>query len=54
VRGRLGLVHHVRAGDTLAGIAKRYHVSVRALRQWNHVGDILHVGQKIYIRKDIF
>jgi membrane-bound lytic murein transglycosylase D len=54
VRGRLGLVHHVRAGDTLAGIAKRYHVSVRALRQWNHVGEILHVGQKIYIRKDIF
>jgi len=51
VRGILGVVHRVKPGDTLTGIAKRYRVSVQDLKRWNRVGDTLHVGQKIYIRK---
>lgn len=51
VQGTLGLVHRVKAGDTLSSVARRYHVSVAALKRWNHVGNILHIGQRIYIRK---
>jgi membrane-bound lytic murein transglycosylase D len=51
VRGTLGVVHHVRRGDTLSSIAKRYQVSVQNLQRWNRVGPVLHIGQKIYIRK---
>ena len=53
-QGTLGIVHRVKPGDTLSGIAKRYHVTVPALKHWNHVGDTLHAGQKIYIRKAVF
>ncbi|MFN2646914.1 MAG: transglycosylase SLT domain-containing protein [Burkholderiales bacterium] len=53
VRGRLGIVHRVRTGDTLWTIAKRYGVSVRLLKQWNRTGSVLHVGQKIYVRKNL-
>jgi membrane-bound lytic murein transglycosylase D len=54
VQGTVGIVHRVRSGDTLSGIARRYHVTVAALKRWNRVGDILHIGQKIYIRKHVF
>ncbi|HZD20300.1 MAG TPA: transglycosylase SLT domain-containing protein [Burkholderiales bacterium] len=53
VRGRLGLVHRVKAGDTLWTIAKRYRVSVANLKRWNRTPTVLYVGQKIYIRKNI-
>jgi len=53
-QGTLGIVHRVKPGDTLSGIARRYHVTVAALKHWNHVGDTLHMGQKIYIRKAVF
>ncbi len=53
VSGRVGIVHHVRKGDTLWSIARRYQVSVAALKRWNRVGRELHVGQKIYIRKNL-
>ncbi|HET7197207.1 MAG TPA: transglycosylase SLT domain-containing protein, partial [Burkholderiales bacterium] len=52
-RGGVGFVHRVRRGDTLSSIAARYHVTVGALKHWNRVGSILHVGQKIYIRKQV-
>jgi membrane-bound lytic murein transglycosylase D len=54
VQGTLGVVHRVKPGDTLGGIAKRYRVTVAALKRWNRVGSTLHVGQKIYIRKQVF
>ena len=54
VQGTLGIVHRVKRGDTMSGIAKRYHVTVAALKRWNRVSDVLHVGQKIYIRKQVF
>jgi membrane-bound lytic murein transglycosylase D len=53
VRGTVGIVHRVKAGDTLGGIARRYHVSVPQLKQWNRVGEGLRIGQKIYVRKDL-
>lgn len=52
-RGRTAIVHRVKSGDTLTRIADRYGVSVRSLRNWNRVGSVLHIGQKIYIRKSL-
>jgi membrane-bound lytic murein transglycosylase D len=54
VQGTLGVVHRVKPGDTLSSIARRYHVTVAALKHWNRVGNVLHVGQKIYIRKQVY
>ncbi|MEI7038131.1 LysM peptidoglycan-binding domain-containing protein [Fulvimonas yonginensis] len=40
----------VRAGDTLSRIARRYHVRVAELKQWNHLrGDAIHAGQKLAV-----
>ena len=45
------VVHRVRRGDTLSGIARRYNVMVRQLTKWNFIGadDILRLGQKLKI-----
>jgi len=45
------LVHIVRSGDTLSGIARRYGVLVKQLAEWNllHTGDILRLGQRLKI-----
>ena len=43
-------VYKVRSGDTLSHIARKYHVSVKQLMNWNHMrSDRLSIGQKIYI-----
>lgn len=43
-------IHHkVRRGETLSGIARRYHVSVARLRQWNGPLKIISVGQTIAV-----
>jgi membrane-bound lytic murein transglycosylase D len=52
--GAVRAVHRVKRGETLSSIARRYHVSVAALKRWNHVGKFLQVGQKIYIRTRSF
>ena len=54
VQGTVGIVHRVRNGDSLYSIARRYHVTVASLKRWNHLGPVLHVGQRIYIRKQVF
>lgn len=43
--------HRVRRGDTLSGIAKRYHTTVLAVMQLNHMRNTksLHVGQKLVV-----
>lgn len=42
--------HHVRSGDTLGGIAKRYGVSIAALRTTNKLrGNMIHPGQDLLI-----
>ena len=43
-------VHRVKSGDTLSGIAKRYHVRVSDLKRWNQGVGLLRINQKIYIR----
>ena len=44
-------VHHIRRGETLSGIAKRYGVSVHALAQHNNIRNVnrIYAGQKLYI-----
>jgi membrane-bound lytic murein transglycosylase D len=45
--------HVVRKGDTLSSIARRYGVKLADLQRWNPNAKVLHVGQKIYIRKTV-
>lgn len=42
-----GRTHIVRKGDTLWGIARRYDLSVKDLRQWNRNVRVLRPGQRI-------
>jgi membrane-bound lytic murein transglycosylase D len=51
--GRAVIVHRVKRGDTLTGIAHRYGVSVQSLKRWNRAGSVLHIGEKITIRKNL-
>jgi membrane-bound lytic murein transglycosylase D len=47
------VVYRVRDGDVLGTIANRHRVSVRELKQWNGLrGDVIRVGQKLYIHAD--
>ena len=45
---RGGAIHIVRRGETVYGIARRYHVSTDSLLRWNHVG-VLTTGQRLVI-----
>ena len=49
--GKARVIHHVRSGDTLSGIARKYRVYVDQLRKWNlmDADDILKAGQKLLI-----
>ena len=38
----------MRKGETVYGIARRYHVSTDSLLRWNHVG-VLTTGQRLII-----
>jgi len=41
--------HTVRRGETLGGLARRYHVSIAKLKQWNGQLKIIRIGQTIVI-----
>ncbi|HET7923175.1 MAG TPA: LysM peptidoglycan-binding domain-containing protein [Gammaproteobacteria bacterium] len=45
-------VHHVRSGESLWSIARRFGVDVRQLAEWNHISlhSVLRVGQRLVIR----
>jgi peptidoglycan lytic transglycosylase D len=50
------IYYRVRGGDTVGGIARRYHVSVGDLRVWNHLrSNLIRVGQelRIYTRQGV-
>jgi LysM repeat protein len=50
------IYYRVRRGDTVGGIAGRYHVSVADLRVWNHIrSNLIRVGQvlRIYTRQGV-
>ncbi|KAF5283792.1 hypothetical protein FQR65_LT13708 [Abscondita terminalis] len=43
-------IHRVKSGDTLTGIAKHYHVTVKKLQAWNKLdSDFLKPGEKLKI-----
>ena len=43
-------VHVVKKGESLGSIARKYHVTVAKLKQWNHLKrQTLHVGQRLTI-----
>ncbi len=45
-----GRVYMVRSGDTLGAIARRFGVSIGALRAWNGIhGSMLRVGRRLYV-----
>jgi membrane-bound lytic murein transglycosylase D len=46
-----GRTYRVRAGETLGGIARRYHVSVAQLRVWNDLGAkaVIRAGQTLRV-----
>ncbi|HEU0278146.1 MAG TPA: transglycosylase SLT domain-containing protein [Rhodanobacteraceae bacterium] len=45
--------HRVDAGETLWSIAQRYHVSVNALKRWNHLdGSELHTGERLQVSRN--
>ncbi|HWQ39081.1 MAG TPA: LysM peptidoglycan-binding domain-containing protein [Burkholderiales bacterium] len=47
------IVHRVRKGETLSTIARKYRVTVAALKEWNHVrGTAIRAGQKLVIYRD--
>ncbi len=42
--------HRVKSGETLGGIAKRYHCSVNELKRWNNLrSNIIHIGQRLIV-----
>ena len=49
---KMAQYHKVRQGDTLSGIARKYHTSVRTLCRLNRIKEtsILRLGQKIRVR----
>ncbi len=48
--GESRIAYKVRSGDYLGKIASRYHVTVKQIKQWNHLrSDNLRIGQILYI-----
>lgn len=47
--GPLPVVHVIQSGDTLGGIAERYHVSVRQVKRWNRNLNprLLQIGDRV-------
>jgi membrane-bound lytic murein transglycosylase D len=44
--------YRVRSGDTLGGIARHFHVSVKDLREWNHIHDSsIRAGQTLRVER---
>lgn len=47
--GRL-IYYKVRSGDTLGGIAARYHCTVNQIKRWNGLrGSMIRIGQRLKI-----
>lgn len=44
------IYHKIKKGETLSQIAQKYHVSVKQLKQWNHLkSDMIREGEKLKI-----
>ena len=46
-----GRTHIVKKGDTLGAIARRYHVTVKQLMNWNKIKNVnaLRIGQRLRV-----
>ncbi|MDT8363337.1 MAG: transglycosylase SLT domain-containing protein [Nitrosomonas sp.] len=47
------LIHVVKKGDTLHGIAKRYGINVKAIMSWNNGSTHLSVGQRLILKLNL-
>lgn len=44
------IYHKIKRGETLSTIAQKYHVSIKQLKQWNHLkSDMIREGEKLKI-----
>ena len=52
VTGGTILPHRIKAGESLAEIAKKYHVTEAQIRKWNNIGEesVLKVDQVLKIK----
>ncbi|NPA16484.1 MAG: LysM peptidoglycan-binding domain-containing protein [Aquificae bacterium] len=48
-----GIIYKVKRGDTLAKIARKFRVSVKALKRWNKIKDYIYPNQRIIIYKRV-
>lgn len=49
--GSSSVVHNVKSGDTLSGIAAQYKVSVSDIKSWNGLNnDIIYIGQNLTVK----
>ncbi|WP_457641217.1 LysM peptidoglycan-binding domain-containing protein [Persephonella sp.] len=48
-----GIIYKVKKGDTLGKIAKKFRVSVSAIKRWNNIKEYIYPNQKILIYKKI-
>ena len=46
------VTHKVKLGETLTSIAKKHHVTITELVEWNHLeSDFIREGQELIIKK---
>ncbi|MFA7115643.1 MAG: transglycosylase SLT domain-containing protein [Bacteroidales bacterium] len=43
------IVHRVRRGETLSGLASKYHVRISDIKHWNRIGKYLRQGQRLIL-----
>jgi membrane-bound lytic murein transglycosylase D len=48
-----GIVYKVKKGDTLGKIAKKFKVSVKAIKKWNKIDKFIYPNQRIVIYKKV-
>ena len=45
------IMYHVRAGDTLWIIARRFHIDIAEIKAWNKLNsNVLSIGTEIFLR----
>ncbi|MDR0421004.1 MAG: transglycosylase SLT domain-containing protein [Prevotellaceae bacterium] len=51
--GKDRIVHTVKKGETVGGIAQKYRVRINDLKYWNNIGsnNLIRIGQKLVINK---
>jgi len=51
VQSKQKVYHKVKSGNTLYGIALKYHVRVKNLKSWNNIrGNMIRIGQKLIVK----